>query len=298
MLSRFFKTRKPVHYLICFILAGLLGFWVTLQSVPLDGETVACLFAVLLGVALVQYIALKNNLTGNHSYVLWLYALLSVLGLLMMEHSKHLLAFIFFLLALRRTLSLRSGRQPLRKIFDSSLWITLAGLLFPWSSLFFVVIYIAIMMYASNNYRYWIAPLLAIACVLCLSFSLDYLIDTGFTIAAINGFQPDYFFSDWENGQQQLIQLSLIVLGCMSALGLFFQVTKTSLDNRSKFSLLGIIALTAVVIAVLTGVYWFLLPTASIFLGRVIRKSEFKLIKEGLLVLPLIVLLLLLLPWS
>ena len=69
-------------------------------------------------------------------------------------------------------MSLRTKKQQKKKILDASIWISLATLLFFWSSLFFIVLFVALFLYGINDVKNWIIPLIGVLLVAVITYAI------------------------------------------------------------------------------------------------------------------------------
>jgi hypothetical protein len=245
-------------------------------------------FAAVGSIALFQFTTLKNELTQNNSYSLWIHSCLLVIGVLYSTNVEALTAYLFFLLALRRLLSMRTGHGLVKKIFDASFWIAISTLFYSWSSLLFLIIFISIILYAFANIKYWTIPFIAVSCVALLTFTFDQFIGTDYLFEVFEGF--DYNFNYWTNEWSLFTILSLILggVGFLFSMAILLGFPNISLSARSRFSILGFAGVCGSVFLVIGGVALFLLPVIAICIARFIQETDDKIIKEALLWIPFI----------
>lgn len=265
----------------------MLGYFVVHQP-NLGWDSIWVCFVAAGSMALFQFTSLKNELTQNNSYSLWIHSCLLVIGFLYSTSVETFTAYLFFLLALRRLLSMRSGYGLVKKIFDASFWIAIATLFYSWSSLLIFIIFISIILYAFINIKYWTVPLIAFSCVTLLTFTFDQLIGTEYLLQAIEGF--DYNFDYWTDEWSLPTMVSLILggLGFLFSMATLLGFPNISLSARSRFSILGFAGICGAVIIFIGGSPLFLLPVITIFTARYIQEADGKIIKETLLWVPFI----------
>ena len=185
MIASFFSKSKPIHYVIVSVVVFLVFF---LTKMPLlEQNFSAALLFKLLGLLVVciltvftfDFVASKNSLTKKNSYKLLVFALFFAVLPEVMLHSKILIANFFILLALRRLISVRSGKAVKKKLFDASVWIGVAAMFFFWSILFYLLIFVALFVYSINDIKNWFIPIIGmttvaiIAAAFMLSFNVD-----------------------------------------------------------------------------------------------------------------------------
>src|SRR5690554_3305392 len=238
MLTNLFSRSRPIGYvviglmlLITYIL-HLISDLSWLQSSSIIIEKSLLFIMVVFSVLLIQFITVKNYLAVNNLYSLYLYACFLILFPTFYDDAQLIIANLFVLLALRRIISLQTLNDPKIKIFDASLWIFFAALFESWTILYFVMIYIAIIWYANEDYRNWIIPFVALLTVTILFYTYT-LITHGdillFWKDNFNiGFNFNYFDSVYQN----------IGLSFFATLAFFFTVYQlTNLKNIATHQL-------------------------------------------------------------
>lgn len=293
MLTSFFKTSKPIHFIITFLMVGLLLGYFVVQEPYLDWNLIWVSFAAVGSIALFQFTTLKNELTQNNSYSLWIHSCLLVIGALYSTSVEAFTAYLFFLLALRRLLSMRTGLGLVKKIFDASFWVAIAALFYSWSSLLFLVIFISIILYAFANIKYWTVPFIAVSCVALLTFTFDQFIGTDYLLQVFKGFDYnfDYLTNEWS--LSTIVSLILGAVGFLFSMAILLGFPNISLSARSRFSILGFAGVCGSVFLVIEGIALFVLPVIAIFIARFIQETDNKMIKESLLWIPFISMLIL-----
>lgn len=304
MLTNLFSRSRPIGYvviglmlLITYIL-HLISDLSWLQSSSIIIEKSLLFIMVVFSVLLIQFITVKNYLAVNNLYSLYLYACFLILFPTFYDDAQLIIANLFVLLALRRIISLQTLNDPKIKIFDASLWIFFAALFESWTILYFVMIYIAIIWYANEDYRNWIIPFVALLTVTILFYTYT-LITHGdillFWKDNFNiGFNFNYFDSVYQN----------IGLSFFATLAFFFTVYQlTNLKNIATHQLtlyknIVLCFVVGVAIFVLTpqksnGLLVFTFFPLSIIGGNFIAKSTAYWIKETVLTVILAVSLLL-----
>lgn len=129
---------------------------------------------------LIDFIGRKNNISKKKAYKMLLFAAFTVAIPETFLYEKTFISFFLILLALRRIISLSSGIEIRKKIFDASLWIALASCFYFWSALFFIVLYAGIFIFSRENYRNWIIPLTGMGVVIVFSNAFTLLFQNAF----------------------------------------------------------------------------------------------------------------------
>ena len=163
MIANIFKKSKPANLIIASILV-IFSFLISQfqQETSIDGflllKKVVAVLMVIFNVLLADFIAKKNGISDQNSYVVLFYSLFFFFFWGQEALFELLFANTFLLLSLRRILSFKSRKELQKKIFDASFWIAIAVLFSFWSVLFYVVLYVGILLYASNYYKSWLIP--------------------------------------------------------------------------------------------------------------------------------------------
>lgn len=167
MIASIFNKSKPINI----VLAGLIVLisFFTKQIVSLeviDMQTVGkLLFAtglVIFTIFAVDFITKKNALSDQNSFIILLYVLLFGFFDSALENIDLLVSNAFVLLGLRKIISLKSELNTTKKIFDAALWIGIASLFYVPSIIYLLVLYIGILMYASNYYKNYLVPFVSL----------------------------------------------------------------------------------------------------------------------------------------
>ena len=194
MFTSFFEKSKPINFLLVGLGMAIyycvvnFVFISTAITVSYVFEKLGFLAVYLILMVLVDFVVKRNRINRRNTYAILLFALFTAWFPDILRNGKILLSGFFFLLALRRIISLKSGMDTKKKIFDAAFWIAMSSLFFEWSLLFLMLVFLAILFYAANDYRNWLVPFVAMAAVFILA--------TCFSIATAGSFFGlDYFFS-------------------------------------------------------------------------------------------------------
>lgn len=294
MLTNLFSKSRPISYVIIGLLLLAVYFlqlvsnlnW--LQSPATVVEKSFLFFAVVFSVLLIQFITVKNHLAVNNLYSLFLYACFLILFPVYFSDSELIIANLLVLLALRRIISLQTLKMPKIKIFDACLWIFLATLFESWTILYFVLVYLAIIWYVSEDYRHWIIPFVALFAVTVLFYT--YSIFSGIDLFAFwkNKYDVGFNFSYFDNVYQN------IALSFFATIAVFFtanqlmhlkNIPTNQLNLYKNIVLCFIIGAAIYVIAPekSNGLLVFTFFPLSIIGGNFIARTESPWIKETVL---------------
>lgn len=258
MISKFFKKATPIHFVIMSMVL-FLGFMLTklrihpeisfafvLKQFALFGVCVLSLF-------IFDFFTSKNSLTKKNSYNLLFYGLFMVLMFQTFLNTKLLIANLFILLALRRIVSLRSKKQQKKKILDATIWISIATLLFFWSSLFFIVLFAALFLYGITDIKNWIIPFIGMLLVAVITYSILIVFNIDFS-DYINRFEVGKNFDfSMLNNRQIIIAATIYFSYFIWSLFYYLQNLKNkSKSYRPSYMLILFSAIIALVIIIIS----------------------------------------------
>jgi len=183
MIANFFNKSKPV---VLFIIILSLFIYYTAASIIFEFNVIStslileklgvfCVFVFFL--LLVNFIIQKNNITHNNSYALLLIVLLLGIFHETMFSNSLLFSNFVLLLAFRKVYSLRSGFNTKQKLFDAGFWIGIASLIYVWSFLFIVLIYLAILIYQKLDIRNFFIPVIGMVFPVFIYFTYCFYFD-------------------------------------------------------------------------------------------------------------------------
>ena len=299
MIANIFKKSKPANLIIASILV-IFSFLISQfqQETSINGflllKKIGAVLIVIFNVLLADFIAKKNGISDQNSYVVLFYALFFFFFWGQETLFELLFANTFLLLALRRIVSFKSRKELKKKIFDASLWISVAVLFSFWSVLFYVVLYIGLLIYASGYYKYWLIPFIGAFIVFVGVQAITmFWFDTfwEFDLAASFDFSSDFSVKDG---------LLMGVLGVLF-LGVLFMLSASIRDKtqaqKSSYVLILLTLIIAILIALIYPVkhysvllfsfYPMALLMATVF--EKLRKEWFRhVIVYGILILAII----------
>ena len=125
MITSFFKTSKPIHYIIFSVVLMALSFYQRTFAVNFDSNLLnylnelAYLFVLIASLFTVIFIVTKNNLTQNNSFAALFFCLFIGVSPQVLEHTSTLISNLFILFSLRRILSLKNKKNIKKKLLDA-----------------------------------------------------------------------------------------------------------------------------------------------------------------------------------
>lgn len=302
MITSFFRTSKPIHYII-FIIVLILVFLYQRIIVGDFGvkflnslEEMGYLLIVLTSFFLLIFIVTKNNLTHNNSYAELYFCLFVGLIPSSLEINSILISNLFILLSLRRIVSLKTKTNIKKKLLDASMWICLAAVFEPWAILFLALIFMAMVLYSVSQIKNMVIPFCGILIVGILMTCLRLLTDNVFPnffkyIPEINFDRPSFSDQYLLEAPIQFIIFILFGIVVFLAKGL-----KKNRLNRPSFIVLILAIFIGVSIVFLspsneTGYYLFTFIPTAILLANFSETTKFRWFSElmiGLLLLAVI----------
>ncbi|GAK98687.1 hypothetical protein JCM19314_2718 [Nonlabens ulvanivorans] len=297
MLSTFFSTSRPVHYLMVFIIVVLTVLITILWDPQRQWWELIAILILSGSLALVEFIVSKNDLTPSSSYVLWCATILSLTYLAFKVPLHIMVALFFVLLAIRRLLSLKTGHSIIKKIFDATFWIAVATVFYHWSALLYLLVFVSIFLYVRNDFRHWATPFIALGCVWVLLFTYDYVWENHVISSLWDSYKTSYL---WEYTVFQSQEIILFFLIIFSVFGLFIYLTKLidiQQSVRPRFTIMTFMGLCGIALFLIdfesfcNGGYLFLILPLSVFIARAVHAINHKIFKEILLWIPVLLLL-------
>ena len=304
MLANFLEKSKPINFIFYLGLFFCFFLFTVFTDIFFDeftwikiAKNVSFLILFLAIFFFYHFVVTKNKLTFDHSYSFFLFVLSIVLFTNKLLDFKVLSTLLIYLLFLRKLYSLRSSKSVVQKIFDSGFWLGILCILEPFSMLFFMLIYAAILLQQKITIHTLLTPIIAFITPLIIYFS--YLLWNNTSEKFINHFYLEISntISIYDNEATFYIFTTILLLAIFS---IFFKSPKAlSVNNSFKKSwlLLIINAITALVFALIiskkdgTEIVFFLVPASIIIANgfEVIQKNYIKNILIGLLITATIV---------
>lgn len=183
MISSIFGKTKPINYIILlvflFFFYWFAQFFLFVQS-ELSEELfnkMGFLILLMCSVFLVDFIVKRNKLTKTNSFAILFFTMLIVVFPEVLTDENAIWCNLFLLLAARRLLSIKSLKNIKVKIYDASLWITVASLFYDWAIVYIILVFIAIYLYDPKNGRNWLIPFTGFFTVAMISYAILLIVD-------------------------------------------------------------------------------------------------------------------------
>lgn len=258
MITSFFNTSKPIHFVIVLILAlcTFVFFRLYISEVDLNaiyiGKELGLFLILSWSIGVLAFLTSKNNLSQNNSYNVLLFSVFLAVMPATIQNNSVLISNLFVLLALRRIISLRSKVNVKKKLFDAAFWIAIASLFHFWTILFFILVIIALISYAIEDIKNWIIPFLAFFAV-ALLYSCYYIIteDTFGNLEQYwSGISIDFTAY---NSLKTIISITVLLsFGLWSSFFYFKKIGEQTRSVKASFILIYIAFLLGVALIVVT----------------------------------------------
>jgi len=188
MITSFFRTSKPLHYLIFLVLFFAIFVFQSfynhnINQSPISYFTLFGVFFLFLVTFFVYvFIITKNDLTQKNSFAaLYLCLFIGIIPQFFLTPIV-MLSNLFVLLGLRRIFSLKKNLNTKKKLFDAGFWIALATIFYPWAILYFVPLFVAILMITSDYFKNTFAVFFGVLSVSLTAFLYIFFLNKDFDI--------------------------------------------------------------------------------------------------------------------
>ncbi|MDY7396524.1 DUF6427 family protein [Aureibaculum sp. 2210JD6-5] len=203
MIANFFNKSTPITTFTIFILLTLVIVAAIFSLPEVDFTLIfflnrlSILILLLLTLFLVQFITKKNGLIKDNAYDLFLTVIFIAMFPKVTANFTVIISHFILLLAFRRIYSLRTIKNPKEKLFDSSFYIGIAALIYPWCILYILLPYTAITNFNKRTIRNVIIPLVGLITPFIIYISYLILIDEFETFdIALNS---NFLFTNYNN---------------------------------------------------------------------------------------------------
>ncbi|WP_340201044.1 DUF6427 family protein [Ascidiimonas sp. W6] len=294
ILSSIFGKTKPINFiLLTTYLLLVLGVVVFLglrsfeTTVPFTHYALAFSLTTI-SIFVIEFICKKNNLALNNNYVIYFFCMLIAVFPALFIYPQIAIASWFILLAVRKMITLKSQIGIKRKIFDAAFWIAIAALCYNWSIMVSIPLYVAIAIYAGNDIKNLIIPIIAFSTVLILTYTGFLWFDQQAEFKSLLSFE---MVLSKEEYTRSYLLLPSIFLGLLIIASVLTYFLKVKLKTTSVKNSLLLVLLTLVVLIVgigfgtkLEGASYALLGfPLSIFAGNYVEQLSKKWMKEAIL---------------
>ena len=216
MIANFFNKTQPVIIVNLLLLFAIFYFVSVFyfHQVVISLVSLSSVFTIFLAfvfmLLVINFILRKNKLTEDNSYTL-----LIIILLLGSFYETMYIKNIFFsnlvlLLSFRKIYSLKSGLNTKSKLFDAGLWIGISTILYTWSILFLVLVFIGLFIYNKITLKNLAIPVIGFLFPVIGFFTYHFYFDSTELFYNKLVFNYNLDFSNY-NQLKYLIPLSLLI---------------------------------------------------------------------------------------
>jgi len=295
MIANFFNKTKLVT--VFSIVVALFIYYFTATFLLHSGELslqflvkrVGFFFWLVLFLLIVSFIIKKNKLTKDNSYALILMVFL--LGIFPEAMFSYPIVFanIALMLGFRKIYSLRSGLDTKLKLFDACFWIGIATLIYSWSILYFLLVYVSMIIHQKLTVKNLFIPIVGFVIPMLIYFTYClYFENVTFYYARFN-YEMNLDFSSYTSLLKLLIPVLFLMVVLLWSL---IKVTPkvVSVRNNFKFSWDVLInhLLISVVIALLAPTkngseLFFIIFPSGVIISNLMQLTKSKIFKNLIL---------------
>ena len=289
MITSIFSKSKPVNFVIVAVAVILLFIITNLEANDFKALTIfdyaLRLLIALFFVVLLDFVIAKNDLSKKNSYGIMILLLLFISFPETLKNTNILLSALFVFFALRRILSLYTKRNIKKKFFDSTFWIALATICFPWSAFFFIVVGLAIAFYWQNDVKNIVVAFLGLLTVFVLMVIYSVLSSNNYIPPLLFNFEVSLDFSYFNNPSKIYALTVMISIYFWSLFYYFRQISSINKKAKPKFILVAITSLVALALVIVVpekngSELLFLFVSFSIIIANYIENVSVKWFKE------------------
>ena len=305
MLTNFFGKSSPVNFIIVslYFIIGYIIWENSLKKESFDlqyfsdkGMMIAlCVLMILL----LDFIIRKNRLTDTNSYSILIFGSFLLMVPDLFSEKNMLLSNFFLLLALRRILSVQSGKNLFKKILDASIWISVATLFYFWSILCFIPLLFSIILISNINYRHFLIPISGVGTVFVLVSTYYAFSDNNFFWFSNIDTTFSFNFLPYKDIHLLLLVIIIFVIVVWLTIRWLIYYPQTPKKNKPNFMILLVVLFSYLGIVILSeeksgAEFFFLFAPISILFANYIEKINTKWIKEFILwavvIVPIVIL--------
>jgi hypothetical protein len=294
MITSFFKTSKPIHYIIFLVVLICVFAFQRIITVDYEGnlsnnlKEAGYLSILLASFFILIFIVTKNNLTHNNSYASLYFCLFIGLTPSCLETNSILVSNFFILLSLRRIVSLKTNSNIKKKLLDASMWICLAAVFEPWAILFFAVLFLGMVFYSVSQIKNTVIPFCGILAVGILLTCYRLLTENVFP--NLTEYLPTISF-DTFSFNNTIIEVQSLLFIAVVLFGIGSFIAKGFLKNRvmnPSFLVLILAILTGIIIVFLSSShglagYLFAFTPSAIVLANFSKTTKYRWLSELIL---------------
>ncbi len=256
MIINFFNKTKPINLVF---LSGLLiiirfsnNFIYNegLLSLNLFLET----FILSISLFLFNHIVFKNSLTSKSDFGILIYVFL--IGFFFLEKGNESILFshFFLLLAYQKIYQLNSEINTKSILFDSGFWLGIAGLFYPQSSFFILLVLIALLVNNKMNWRNFLMPFLGFSAPIFIFYTYLFFTNQLHFFNEIISFITSYDYTIYNTILFLIPIIYFIFLIIWSIITISNKQSQESIEFRINWILVVVHFLIALIIVLTTDV--------------------------------------------
>ena len=244
MLANFFGKSNPANFIVIFLLFLCYATMAFFSDFSVNKSIEGIFMGIglhLLTFSLFNFILAKNKLTLYNSYGFFFFILLFGIFPFVIFDLQMLLLNVILLLMLRRVYSLRTPKYTFKKIFDSGLCLGTLFILNPFTIVFGVPVYSAILLFKKLNPRTFFIPMVGFSAPLVCYVTYCFWYEKISDFTQLFTWYTDYDFNFYTSNSY--ITVPLIFIGTLTILSIFFKTPKVILisGNYRNFWVLVIV---------------------------------------------------------
>ncbi|MEM6718272.1 MAG: DUF6427 family protein [Bacteroidota bacterium] len=298
MITSVFGKSKPINFILCI---GLLLAYFVMHLFSANKAFGFGLFSLEIPIVLllifsllvVNFIVKKNDLTKQNDYALLFATIFIGFFPSIFENSTILYIHVLILFAFRRIITLGSLRSVKQKIVDAALFIGVAILFDSWIVLYIAIIYLGIVLYVSEDYRNWLAPIIGL--IVVVGLYTVYLLLTEQSILTNPLFQFDFKINySATNYRRIALHLGITLLFCINFVLFLLKYKTYSSQKKTSFLLTKMLFFIGIIYVLFAknitqNTELLLLFPLAIFMANMLENIANKRIANGIVLLLMIV---------
>ncbi|WP_378186027.1 DUF6427 family protein [Aquimarina sp. W85] len=290
MLSTFLSKSKPINFIVISLYLVIMALLVSNKQIfEVSNSQIlyffSGIFLCLISLGLFHWILKKGSLTDKGTYALLMYV--SLLGMVpeAIAHPDKIVASSLMLLSFSQMVDMMNHTKTKAKIFNASLCIGLASIIYFWSIGFIALLYLGIYFFRSSDYRNWFVPGIGLITIYVLANCFTLLFFDRFYMPVQNAVVSYDVFANTLNGAH------FFTLGTLSICTIFFVIIYAlHISNRPNVYkplmklVVGYVLIASIIITISpnkdTSELIFIIAPLAIMGATYLQLIGFKLIKE------------------